>query len=287
MTYVEIIAAVRKIVEQPSSALEAPVVFACPDGTGLAELIAEVAPWAGRPRNLAMEGFTDPSLIESTGLPLVEQFGGELQEMRGWAYRTHWIGCGRMAGPEGTRSIIVVTDRKDPGVTGFPEGASWVDKLCLLVGWESTSRTVVDWKVTEEALGTRLPSDYKEIVDVFGSGSFDEYLDLLAPGALGRNLIGWAASDAVYAVDVWDPYTAYPAPGGLLRWGGSEQEVTFVWQTGAPDPDDWPVLVESDFGDWERFDCGTGEFIVRMLTDVQFGFPTRRTPLHYFTPSDA
>lgn len=45
--------------------------------------------------------------------------------------------------------------------------------------------------------------------------------------------------------------------------------------SGAGDPDDWPVLVQQDFDDWQRFDRGTGEFILRMLTDRKrpFSFP--------------
>lgn len=27
------------------------------------------------------------------------------------------------------------------------------------------------------------------------------------------------------------------------------------------------VLVRTDFGTWERYECGAGEFIVRLLTD--------------------
>lgn len=53
---------------------------------------------------------------------------------------------------------------------------------------------------------------------------------------------------------------------------------------GAADPDDWPVLVQHDFSDWEQFDCGVGEFILRMLTDLQFGYPTSHMAVHHFTP---
>lgn len=77
-----------------------PVVLDAPEGTVLKELLAEVGRWAGAPRNLAMGGFTDPSLTERTGLPLVEPFGDELQEMRGWPCESHWIGCGTV----GTRT---------------------------------------------------------------------------------------------------------------------------------------------------------------------------------------
>lgn len=49
-----------------------------------------------------------------------------------------------------------------------------------------------------------------------------------------------------HATALWLPYAVYPSPQGLLRWGTSEQEIDFVWQTGAADPDGWPVLVRSD-----------------------------------------
>ncbi|MET8102284.1 hypothetical protein ABZV29_38555 [Streptomyces sp. NPDC005236] len=115
-------------------------------------------------------------------MPLVEPFGEELLEMRGWAYWSYWIGCGEVACPEGTRSVIVVANREDPAATGFPEGVSWVEKLRIIVGWEPMTQPLVDWHATEAALGTSLRSDYKEIVDLFGSGGFDEDLDLLVPG---------------------------------------------------------------------------------------------------------
>ncbi|WP_445528329.1 hypothetical protein [Streptomyces cyslabdanicus] len=261
-----------------------PVILEAPGGTSLKELLAEVGRWAGRPRNLAADGFTDPSLTERTGLPLVEPFGDELQEMRGWAYKSHWIGCGSIGTSHRERVVVVIAHREDPAVTGFPEGASWAEKLCILTGWVPVPQPAVDWPAVEADLGTPLPRDYKEIVDLFGPGGFDEYVDLLVPGALGMDLVVWAKSDGD-ATDLWEPYAGYPAPGGLLRWGSSEQELDFVWQTGTADPADWRVLV-GEFGDWERFDCGLGEFLFRMLTDVQYGFPTSHLHAHFFERHD-
>ncbi|MFD5063940.1 hypothetical protein [Streptomyces sp. NPDC058394] len=96
------------------------------------------------------------------------------------------------------------------------------------------SQPVVDWPATEAALGTSLPNDYKGIVDLFGSGGFDEYLDLLVPGVLGMDLVAWSKGDAVQAAELWRPHAVYPARHGLLRWGASEQEIDFVRQTGRP-----------------------------------------------------
>jgi hypothetical protein len=264
----DVVAAIWKVID---SFVESgpPVILEAPEGTTLSGLLAEVGQWAGRPRNLAADGFIDPSLTWRTGLPLVEPFGDELLEMRGWAYRSHWIGCGSVSTSHRGRVVVVIAHREDPAVTGFPEGASWAEKLRILTGWEPLPQPAVDWPAVEADLGTSLPSDYKEIVGLFGPGGFDEYVDLLVPGALGMDLVDWAKSEG------------YPAPEGLLRWGSSEQEFDFVWQTGTADPDDWPVLV-GQFGDLERFDCGLGEFLFRMLTDRMYGFPTSRLHVHFF-----
>ncbi|RKE05167.1 hypothetical protein BX266_7434 [Streptomyces sp. TLI_171] len=75
--------------------------------------------------------------------------------------------------------------------------------------------------------------------------------------------------------DRFAPQPTFPAPQGLLRWGSSEQEIELVWRTGAADPSDWPVLVRDDVtSEWQQFDCGVGEFLARLLTDVALGFPS-------------
>ncbi|MGW1087163.1 hypothetical protein ACWD4L_12600 [Streptomyces sp. NPDC002596] len=283
MAISEFIATVWKMLHPDSSpGPRSPVVLEAPKGTGFAELVEAVGCRAGQPRQLISGGLTVSAINERTGLPLVEPFGEELRDMHGWPYWSHWIGCGQVHRAGQTHSVVVVADRADPAAAGIPDSASWTEKLRLLTGWEPIPRPAVDWPATEAALGTPLPSDYKEVVDLFGPGSFDWYLELLVPGVLGMDLVDWAKGDAAHATHLWRPHSAYPAPQGLLRWGTSEQELDFVWQTGAPDPDDWPVLVRTDFGEWERFDCGVGEFTVGLLTDVRFGFPTSRIAAHCF-----
>ncbi|GLF97161.1 hypothetical protein [Streptomyces yaizuensis] len=271
-----------KSLAQDPPARGAPKVYEAPEGTSLAELVAEVGRLAGRPRDIARDGFTDPSLTGRTGLPLTEAFGDELLELRGWARRAHWFGCGLVARPPGARVVLVVARREDPAAAGVPADASWAGKLRAVTGWEPMGPPTVDWDAVEAELGTALPGDYKEIADLFGEGSFDEYVDLIVPGDPHLGLVGWVRSYARHP-DLWQPYSVHPAPGGLLPWGASEQEIDFVWRTGAEDPDDWPVYVHS-YDEWQRFDCGTGEFLVRMLTDETFGFPTSRLAGHYFTP---
>ncbi|MFF9814388.1 hypothetical protein [Streptomyces sp. NPDC014006] len=169
-----------------------PIILEAPPGVNLHELVAEFGRRAGQHRNVAAGGFVDPSLSGRTGLPLAEPFGaGELLEMRGWGYRNRWVGCGLAASPAGPRAVAVITHREDPAAAGFPQGASWAEKLRIVTGWEPIPEPRVDWPVIEADLGARLPSDYKEVVDLFGAGSFDEYAELAVPGGPGAGLNPW------------------------------------------------------------------------------------------------
>lgn len=266
----------------PAPAPRPAVILDVPDGTDLHELVDGISGRAGTPRTLIDDGRRVEPLDARTGQPLVEPFGTELLEMRAWPHWNDWIGCARVVRAGREHALVVIADRADPAAEGIPEGASWPEKLRLLTGWEPPPRTPVDWQAAEQALGTRLPGDYKEIVDLFGYGSFDTYLELLVPGVRGLDLVEWATGDAVPARDLWRPHSVFPAPGGILRWGTSEQELDFVWQTGAPDPDDWTVLVRTDFDTWERHESGMGEFLVRLLTDERLGYPTHRIAAHCF-----
>ncbi len=43
-----------------------------------------------------------------------------------------------------------------------------------------------------------------------------------------------------------EPYAStacYPEEGGILLWASSDAGDDFCWQTGSPNPDDWPVVV--------------------------------------------
>jgi hypothetical protein len=102
----------------------------------------------------------------------------------------------------------VIAHREDPAASGFPQGASWAEKLSIVTGWEPIPKPRVDWPAIEADLGTRLPSDYKEIVDLFGAGSFDEYFELAVPGGPGAD----RNPQKLYVPDM--------ASDGLLPWGG-------------------------------------------------------------------
>ncbi|OIJ88257.1 hypothetical protein [Streptomyces colonosanans] len=251
---------------------------------GLPELQEAISGWFGRPRNLAMGGYVDPSVTGRTGLPLLAPFGERIVEMRAWAYANRWIGCGAARDGDGddVRLVVLVAERDNPAAD-MAEPTSWVDGVVAVTGWETTRVRTHDWAAVEARLGTSLPGDYKRLVEAFGAGAFDGYLQLQIPDA------GFESEDIVRRVerlderarthgsDLWRPYKVYPAPGGLLKWGSSVQADGFYWLTEDPDPDRWPVLVTEDIPDsWERFDGPTAEFVYRSLTEREHPFSMAR-----------
>lgn len=150
------------------------------------------------------------------GLPIGGK--GGLLELRGWVLAERWFGYGVTATADGPRRVVVLARRSFVR----PPGVGWVALLREATGRTEPDRRGFDWAATEAALGTPLPGDYKDIVDAFGPGSFDEYLDLLVPGAVGTDLVSWGRDMARYA-DLYRPYPVHPAPGacssGDLRAG--------------------------------------------------------------------
>ncbi|MGG7572462.1 hypothetical protein [Streptomyces sirii] len=249
---------------------------------GFADLHEALSGRYGQPRNLAVDGYADPTVTRRTGLGLLAPFGERLVEMRAWAHGSRWIGCGSARFDDGIRPVVLVAEGQDPAAD-MAEGSSWLDGVVAVTGWDVTGARTVDWAETEARIGTALPSDYKRLVELFGDGAFDEYLQIHIPGScfqstdIVRNtkwLSEWASATKS---GLWEPYEAYPTPGGLLQWASTEQADQFYWLTEGADPDRWPILITEDIPDsWVRFDGTTTEFVYRMLTDRQHPFSTAR-----------
>ncbi|WP_055588041.1 SMI1/KNR4 family protein [Peterkaempfera griseoplana] len=246
-----------------------------PDFESLFLLAEELSCRHGSPRALAVDGDVDPAVNDRSGLPLLAPFGARLVSMRAWMYGGRWVGCGTVRGDDGdTRPVALVAERRLPEPDELPADASWVDKLVLLTGWDPDRRSQADWAAAEARLGTALPSDYKELIERFGDGTFDGYLDIHLPDRIRRHAEDLAGFAEGHGSSQWEPYRPFPAPGGLLWWASSEHEQDFCWLTEDPDPDRWPVL-HRDVGPvpWERYHGTTAEFVFRMLTDPAHPYP--------------
>ncbi|MEE1783239.1 hypothetical protein PUR71_09980 [Streptomyces sp. SP17BM10] len=131
-------------------------------------------------------------------------------------------------------------------------GVEWLLRLVTATGWDAEQTLQVDWTSAEDRVGSRLPGDYKRLIEWFGKGTFDDgYVDLHVPD----DLAAW---------------TQFHADTGVLPWASNEQEMLFCWITDEAAPEAWPVCVMGvGDDDGDRFDCTATELMVRMLTEPQ------------------
>lgn len=112
------------------------------------------------------------------------------------------------------------------------------------------------WAKVERKLGTPLPSDYKCLVDVYGTGRFADWINLYSPFAAVRSqnmcfvkedILGlYRESMNIKPADL-PPFPAFPEPGGLLPWGGDDNGCEFCWATNGS-PEEWIVInLDADY----------------------------------------
>ncbi|POX60176.1 hypothetical protein C3492_28980 [Streptomyces sp. Ru62] len=212
----------------------------------------------GAPRTLVLDGFTDPTVDDSRGAALLVPFEDRAVKMRAWAYGDQWVGTGTARDAEGVeRPVLVVAHREvpEPLPVAFDadEDVDWMERLIRITGWtQPAQRPDVDWTEVESRLGTALPSDYKRMVETFGAGAFDGYLDLNQ-----------------------EPWTNL-REDGLLVWAGTEHEDLYCWREDGDDPDRWPVVVRSFVDEDVPFDCQAAQFVCRILVDPHHRFTMAR-----------
>ncbi|MFE7712066.1 hypothetical protein ACFU6I_41390 [Streptomyces sp. NPDC057486] len=225
-----------------------------PDDLNLQDLTDLLDSRYGAPRTLVLDGFTDPTVDESRGGALLVPFEDRAVTIRAWAYGNQWVGTGTARAPEGDeRSVLVVAHREVPELLAVApdkdEDVDWMERLRRITGWaQPAQRPDVAWAEVESRLGTGLPSDYKRMVETFGKGAFDGYLDLNQ-----------------------EPWTDL-REDGLLIWAGTEHEDLYSWRADGDDPDRWPVVVRSFDGEDVPFDCTAAEFVCRILIDPHHPF---------------
>ncbi|MGW7329180.1 hypothetical protein ACWGIU_11445 [Streptomyces sp. NPDC054840] len=221
-------------------------------------LVEKLASRHGAPRPLILDGITDPGVSEVHAAGLLDLLQGRGETVMVWAHEGQWIGAGTAQDAQGdTVPVLAVSPRQvhvlPVGTAGQDE--DWVQRLIGITAWTPPpQRPDVDWAQIEARMGTRLPSDYKRMVETFGEGAFDAYLHL--------NREPWTDSKE----------------DGLLVWAGTEHKNLYCWQTDDGDPDHWPVTMQTFDGEIVPFDCPTAEFVCRILLEKDHPF----TMAHYF-----
>lgn len=128
----------------------------------------------------------------------------------------------------------------------------------------------------EIRLGTKLPDDFKSIVNSYGSGEWLEFYWILNPFEPHFEKL-WDEDDSSMLRFIrdaqrdwpqYEPYSAWPEPGGLLPWGGNSNGGFLCWITDG-DPVNWKTVYRADrTPDFEEFDGCVSELLVQAITGM-------------------
>ncbi|WP_405873966.1 SMI1/KNR4 family protein [Streptomyces sp. NBC_00005] len=133
-----------------------------------------------------------------------------------------------------------------------------------------------DWPAAEQRLGTPLPEDYKELVETYGGGVFDETIWLLDPDCPDQdyNLLGQATERAEILANLWQT-EAKPtelqsdADAQVLPWAYLEDSGAYLYWLRQPGqkPTEWTVMLNEGRGpEWEHHPTQCAPFLLSVLT---------------------
>jgi hypothetical protein len=120
------------------------------------------------------------------------------------------------------------------------------------------------WGQVEAELGTALPQDYKDLVRLYGPGSFLEFIWVDVPRARNPHMrLGhhFTAIRDLFRNEEALAYAIWPDPGGLLAFGATTNGDNLFWLPHG-EPEDWSVVVwDRGMGEFEVFDCDLTNFL--------------------------
>lgn len=131
-----------------------------------------------------------------------------------------------------------------------------------------------DWSAVRSVLGFDVPADYKELIDGFGAGLFNGYVQIFGPDErqksfnLSESGLYW---NGLYSVDWERRPEARPArlrdrAVTIINWGGTEDALQFFWIADTPDADRWEIAFHTvEGGRWEFFEQSTVEVLLAFV----------------------
>lgn len=147
-----------------------------------------------------------------------------------------------------------------------------VRRLAEAAGISPEANRTFDWQAIEADLGLRLPADYKLIAESFPGGWFRQFVEVWLPDQPTRLLSEFARGELESVREYKAtgegtfPFPLFPDPGGVLPWGYLRSPGLAYWLTGPGDPDDWPLVLATEDGDyWDRFDGPVCEFLIEVV----------------------
>lgn len=175
-----------------------------------------------------------------------------------------------------------------------------LERLASLVEPPTTPPPPADWNRAERQLGNQLPEDFKELLDTYGNGQFDEHIRIWTPddSSTGRGLISMNDGYFDELEELWEMNEEAPeefdedSDATLIVWARTKDADTLNWlvRPGIP-PDKWPLMVlDGDARVWERYEMPASTFLAELLAgEIDSGVLTSELtpPDHTFRPRGA
>jgi len=147
-----------------------------------------------------------------------------------------------------------------------------LDDLVSLVSPPDSIRIVVDWDAVEADLGTRLPKDYKAVIDTYGPGTFDDFLSVFQPVTpfLTIELAYQSRRSAEilnYLQDQAHEFIPF-ALADLLAVACTDNGDTIYWvKEPSDEPDSWTITGNAARNTtWPCFSGGLAAFLYEVLS---------------------
>lgn len=132
---------------------------------------------------------------------------------------------------------------------------------------------ISEWVEVENKLGITLPGDYKEFIQLYGTGKVNDFIWIFNPLSKNQNinLIEQVRIQLETLIQLQSygeviPYKLFPEKGGILPLGMTDNGDVLFWKTEGSS-NNWTILVnESRSDEWESFDMSITQFLVEILT---------------------
>ncbi|EHR61149.1 SMI1/KNR4 family protein [Saccharomonospora cyanea] len=132
----------------------------------------------------------------------------------------------------------------------------------------------VNWNSVPEEFRVLIPRDYREMIDTFGGGSFDQHIWIHSPRGRGEpyDLASWAIERETALELLWGAGEEVPAAidresDRLIAWAstGDGEYIYWVISKEGSSPSGQRIAVQDYDGDWEFFDLSCSEFLLRWV----------------------
>jgi hypothetical protein len=132
---------------------------------------------------------------------------------------------------------------------------------------------VTPWSELEIALGTALPPDYQQLVDIYGVGCFGDFLWVFVPQCGNPHLeLAEQIRRTIWAQDYLRrnsteviPYPIFPEPEGLLPFAVTDNGDELYWVTEGAPAEWWVVANESRSPEWYEFRGDMTTFLAQVF----------------------